>query len=708
LEVVVAIDRRAVVSGHNVVLTGFDPRSPLTVGNGEFAFSVDATGLQTFPELHDGPEAIALCTISQWGWHSFPLPEALKGQTLRPKVYDLHGQPLPLHTSHEGQEELFNWLRENPHRLHLGRVGLELVKADGKLAGPGDLRELRAELDLWTGVIRSRFLFEGVPVEVETVGRGEVDGIATRVTSRLVGEGHVRVVVTFPYGSPLPRGADWGQPGRHSTTVMMEGHGRARAERRLDSDAYSVDLRWGEPTTFKQRSEHVLVFEGTADELEISVGFAAVASGGGPSPGGVPPTSPSGGGDARVEVRAARFSAAREASVAFWGAFWNSGGAMDFSDVLDPRAREIERRMVLSQYLLRCNCAGSLPPAETGLTCNSWYGKFHLEMHWWHEVQWAMWGRVGLLERSLGYYAAILPAARALAREQGFAGARWPKMTDPSGRDSPSPVGPLLIWQQPHPIYYAELVYRERPTRETLEKWREIVLESAEFMVDFAKLDPVTGKYVLGPPLKTVSENAPEETTRNSAFELTYWRVGLRWAQTWRERLGLPRDPKADAVLRDLAPLAVDSGRYLLQEGMSDTYTKWNWEHPALVGMRGMLPGDGVDPEVFARTVEKVSEVWKWEETWGWDFPMMAMACARAGRGDLEIKALLVEVPKNRYSAAGHNYQRPNLVTYFPGNGGLLTALAMMAAGWEGEKSGDLPGFPAGWGVKWEGLRKML
>jgi protein-glucosylgalactosylhydroxylysine glucosidase len=41
-------------------------------------------------------------------------------------------------------------------------------------------------------------------------------------------------------------------------------------------------------------------------------------------------------------------------------------------------------------------------------------------------------------------------------------------MTDLQGNDSPSGVGEFLIWQQPHPIYYAELLYREKPEKKPL------------------------------------------------------------------------------------------------------------------------------------------------------------------------------------------------------------------------------------------------
>ena len=45
--------------------------------------------------------------------------------------------------------------------------------------------------------------------------------------------------------------------------------------------------------------------------------------------------------------------------------------------------------------------------------------------------------------------------------------------------------------------------------------------------------------------------------------------------------------------------------------------------------------------------------------------------------------------------------------TYFPSNGSLLLAVAMMAAGWDGS-TGPAPGFPAqGWTVRIEGVRPV-
>ena len=67
------IDRYALVTRHDPVLTQVDPSSPLMVGNGNIAFTADITGLQTFQERYS-PLA-PLLTQAQWAWHSFPNPD---------------------------------------------------------------------------------------------------------------------------------------------------------------------------------------------------------------------------------------------------------------------------------------------------------------------------------------------------------------------------------------------------------------------------------------------------------------------------------------------------------------------------------------------------------------------------------------------------------------------------------------------------------
>jgi len=131
-----------------------------------------------------------------------------------------------------------------------------------------------------------------------------------------------------------------------------------------------------------------------------------------------------------------------------------------------PRAFELERRIILSRYLTAIQCGGNYPPQETGLTFNSWYGKFHLEMSWWHLVHFVLWG----------------PNAKQNAELQGYKGARWPKMVSIDGRESPSKVGVFLIWQQPHPIYFAELLYQYHQDDSILHKYKNIVFQLKKFI----------------------------------------------------------------------------------------------------------------------------------------------------------------------------------------------------------------------------------
>ena len=104
-------------------------------------------------------------------------------------------------------------------------------------------------------------------------------------------------------------------------------------------------------------------------------------------------------------------------------------------------------------------------------------------------------------------------------------------------------------------------------------------------------------------------------------------------------------------------------------------------------------------------TLHWVLHNWNWDKTWGWDFPMTAMNAARMGEPQHAVDALLSPQRTNTYLPNGHNYQDGRLRIYLPGNGGLLTAVAMMCAGWDGTTTGN-PGFPKNgqWDVRWENL----
>jgi hypothetical protein len=148
-------------------------------------------------------------------------------------------------------------------------------------------------------------------------------------------------------------------------------------------------------------------------------------------------------------------------------------------------------------------------------------------------------------------------------------------------------------------------------------------------------------------------------------------------------------------VRAKLSALPVKDGVYLAHENCPQTFTERNRDHPSMLGALGVLPGTKVDKETMRRTLKKVFAEWKWADTWGWDFPMVAMTAASLGERDLAIDALMMDTPKNTWLANGHNWQRANLPLYLPGNGGLLLAVAHMAR---------LGAFPESWNARWEGL----
>jgi hypothetical protein len=392
-----------------------------------------------------------------------------------------------------------------------------------------------------------------------------------------------------------------------------------------------------------------------------------------------------------------------EQAASYWKNFWSTGGAIDLSGSKDSRWSELERRIVLSQYLMAAQSAGSFPSAETGLMgLDPWRSQFHMEMVWWHLAHYALWDRWPMAEKAVGCYWRFAPSARALAAQLGYRGLKWPKSVGPEGRSAPWMGNQVLLWKQPHPIFFAELEYRLRPTRATLQKWSEIVFGTAEHMADYPVRDKAGVTYSLAPAMPPSEQGI----TRDTVFDLAYWRWGLDKAQEWRQRLGLTREPHWDEVRAHLAPLPVSEGVFVHSAEWLDTYTKRAFEHPDPVGVLGMLPPiEGVDRETAHRTVLKVWQVWNWNRCWGWDFPWMAMAAARNGEPQIAIEALLKDSERNQYDQRGVNTGGP--CPYLPGNGGLLYAVAMMAAGWDGAPQRKAPGFPddGSWLVRWEGLK---
>lgn len=692
------IDRHRLVERHRIVLTRPHPEHVLSVGNGDFAFTTDISGMQTFAAFHDpvaaqrvGSTAVNTATMSNWGWHEMPNPdgfvledamttyETAKGPVSYPDKHDMVGA---MTGSVAEDFRAGAWLNANPQRVDLGRIGFELRPAPDAepVTDPTLLSETSQTLDLWAGHLDSHFKYEGEQVQVQTVASPDAATVAFRIQSPLLADGRARVVLRFPYASDgFFQTDDWDAGERHTSVLSMTERGTFRVTRQLDAARYVAEVSLTNGVLLSTAEPHVFEVAEVDGALDVVLAFDRVSS----------------------EAPLPSFQEVASASAEALRRFWNSGAVLDLSASTDPRALELERRVVLSQYLTRVHSSGSLPPQETGLVTNSWQGKFHLEMHLWHAAHFAVWGRPELLERSLTWYGSILGEARATAARQGHAGARWPKQTGPDGRESPDETGSLLAWQQPHIIHMLELLWHSVDESEhprLLATYSEVVAETAAFMASFA--EERDGTFHLGAPIMPAQEFYDARATTDPTFELAYWWWGLELAQQWRERAGQARDTAWQDVEDRLAAPLLDGNRYA---AVATREPLRRDDHPSLLMAYGVLPATPIiDPETMRATLVEVWRTWQWATAWGWDFPVMAMTATRLDDPGLALDALLRDEPKNRYSVVGHNPQMGSILPlYLPGNGSLLLAVALLAQhgstveGWDLKAEGFRP-FPSG------------
>jgi len=677
------IDRHALVMRNNPHITSVDTLGSLSVGNGEFAFTCDVTGLQTFPEMYSN--GVPLGTMAQWAWHSFPNPEEYAPKDAL-KAFDFGRGRKEWYSCQfkTGREKASSdYLRANPHRVHLGTVGFADMEVE-------KITHIDQTLNMWDGVISSSFKYNGKRIKVQT----SCDVNKSKVVALIEDPTKHEIAIRFPYptGKHSDDACDWKSNDKHSTSMVLPFNARNQALfcHEMDGQMYYIKVSFSNIKGFNIDKNEIILIP-CENIWSFQVEYCKD----------------------KPNTHYCEASESVSDTKAYWNNYWQSGGAVDFSKCTDSRAKELERRVVLSQYLTAIQCAGTTPPQETGLTYNSWFGKFHLEMIWWHQAHFPLWGRPQMLARTLPWYEKALPMAREIAKRQGFDGARWMKMTDPSAEEAPSNVGSFLIWQQPHIIYLCDLLYKSTNDWAVLAKYGPLVEETAQFMASFATYDKEHDRYVLKGAIPA-QETLKASETVNPPFELSYWHYALGVAQKWRVLCGKDPEPKWQEIIDKLSPLAAKDGVYAAAE-TAESYKSPNVplalhsDHMAVLGACGVLPfSPQYSKETMSATLDWVMNNWNWDKTWGWDYPMTAMCAVRLGQPETAIDALLMDKRTNTYLVNGHNYQDGRLRCYLPGNGGLLTTVALMCAGWDG-CSETLPGFPKNgkWNVEWEGLYPM-
>ena len=109
-----------------------------------------------------------------------------------------------------------------------------------------DVQHPRQVLDLWSGIVTSRFFLDGQQVDVTTACHPELDEVAVQVESRLVKTGRLSVFFDCPEDNGRQFDNFVGDPIHAATTSMKVATGGhwAVLRRDLGSNSYSTRIQW--------------------------------------------------------------------------------------------------------------------------------------------------------------------------------------------------------------------------------------------------------------------------------------------------------------------------------------------------------------------------------------------------------------------------------------------------------------------------------
>jgi hypothetical protein len=206
----------------------------IPLGNGEFCFNADGTGLQTFGGN----------TMSHWGWHSFPLPAGVTADQIPAtgtfETGRVEGQDNPP----AGTDAIETWMQQNPHIMEPGPAAIMRRHRNGadhgRNFGPG------ADAEFMVGVQTSSYQVSGQTVTVTTCVHPALDAVVVRIQSPLVASGALQVALDFPYPA-LANNAwvgNFSQTSGNTTSMTLNGGSRADFARALDTTNYDVSLAW--------------------------------------------------------------------------------------------------------------------------------------------------------------------------------------------------------------------------------------------------------------------------------------------------------------------------------------------------------------------------------------------------------------------------------------------------------------------------------
>jgi len=223
------------------------------LGDGNFVFDVDFTGLQSFCELYE--DDVPLCTTAAWEVHSSP--------------------------------HLNNG---SPYKYNLARIGFVFEDENGDILPSFAVADIVQEKDETTGVLHSRFSVNGCECYVKTSVCAKSATITAEAESSLIKRDRMYVNIVFPYPSPEKNGSDWLSDDRHKSQLRHLGDAceagaaadlgvdddeefnESKVERVIDDIRMSVGIK-AKNARIGHRLVHKYFVKANGDKLWVEVRF---------------------------------------------------------------------------------------------------------------------------------------------------------------------------------------------------------------------------------------------------------------------------------------------------------------------------------------------------------------------------------------------------------------------------------------------------
>lgn len=581
---------------YNLKFNHIDSKNPVTIGNGDFAITLDQTGTQSLYETY---KDIPLSTMSNKNWF-YKDKKNIKPSYVDGKAYMLFNLD---------NDPNYQTNRQYPFKYSFMQI---LLYDNDKLIDINNIKDVKQELDLYKGIVTSSFNYKEKNNKTTSFIYQDHDEFNFKLQSD-----NLNLALKFNYPSYTKNG--------YRLDILPNVLVKEDRITLLYDDKNSLSFKLKSSSKY-QIVENTLIF----DDNNVSFSLAL------------------------DEIKEGKLL----------DEFWKCDNGI----IIDNE--ELVKKMVLSKYLLHVNSTGIYPPQESGLTYNCWNSKFHLEMHLIHSL-WNIYNNhVDDLVKSFDYYLSIMPSSLKRASLNGYKGLRFPKMTGPDGEDSPSNIGPLLIWQAPHILFMLQEIYYLYNKENIIKKYEPLISGTIDFMISFLTLKD--SKYQMLDPLLEACESIPLDRCQNPSFELEYWRYTLE------------RQPKIDTVLYghqrydylDITSKIItpkeDDGIYLKTYGVIDKYDLYK-DHPTEGFLMSFFKSKIVDKEKMVKTIDYILKNMDLSSYWGWDFPFLGLSLLNCGEIEKSIEVTQLNTINNQYLYNGYNTSpRDDLKAYLPGNGAFL------------------------------------